>query len=1229
MKKAKTLKLLAIVFAFALVISSLLLVTASADDSSPEIVSVNIAYEGDYAIVVAIDAATVKGTSVSVQVWDETGADKGIYKATATEKIEALDPAKDYYVVKTPGISAKDMDKEYTYQAIDGDTKGKVEKMSVAEYFYTRLFINKIAEAEAGTPDGKRKDFYLHTLENAAMAQDILYNLDNDPDNDITVFVTDLIYANVTGYNFGGFSTALLKNNTTKIVLPGTAEDEFKVVKYDPATLQKTETTAAGGTEITIDAHTVATSDYVPPVTVPGAYFPDSSKVGLRYDMTDPEPAKNMYEFWTKNTPDGTALTLVDHGADKAVYVQRVSDATPAFTLGFRNNDIVATTEHPANHITVLEFDAKFDGIPAGTANVWRMDIFTSGVTGKQATLYFGADAEGRIRLNSNGGVHQFRLDQETWYNLRFVLDLSGNLKIYVDGELQTYSKDGDVVDSFVPNNADAAKDGYARMEAQINNTLTTVNAGLALDNFFLGADVTATTDTPDEPDTPPVEEAGTRGTGVFFNNTSAAGKRWDMSATPVKANYTEFWTSTNPDGAVAELVGATDKALYVHRTGSANPKFTLGYRNTDITSSTAHPTNYIGVWELDAKFDGIPADKTNIWRVDLFTGGVTGQHAVMYFGADADGKVRLNGEGGVHSFRLEQNTWYNIRITIDLAGNCKIYVDGTLQTYKSGEETKDSFVPYLDASASNGYSRMEMQINNSNPEYNVGLAIDNFFMGASSEGDPVYPETPDPEVPDIPTEVTGTRGTGVYFKTESLPGKRWDMAAAELKGNYTEWFTKTTADGTAISQTDDADKALYVQRTGTANPSFTLGYRNTDITDTTAHPEGYFGVWEMDMKFDGMSANDAGVWRVDLFTGGATGRRATIYFGADANGKVRLNNEGGVHSFRLDQNTWYNIRFELDLNGNLKIYVDGTLQTYKSGEETKDSFVPYNAGSANNGYTRMEMQVNNTLTTVNAGLALDNFFMGAGVAELPGEGEVTGPVMNGTRGQGYYYLNGSDANDLKWAMESDTLTDNYREFGSGSAEGAKLAVLAVGDNKVLHVDRTAGYNTKVGYLTWRNYGADNALAGDTLPENYVSVYEFDILFDGMADNTARIWRLNMMSGSKNGRYGTIYFGTDANGKVRLNNNGGVYGFRLEQNTWYNIRFEVDNTTGNVKVYVDNVLQTYTKDGAEVDNFSPDNNGANANGRMEFQINSNGDETSATDIYLDNMFLGGYVKEAE
>ncbi len=1219
MKKQKSLKILAIVFAFALVISVALLTTVSAaGGNAPEIVSANIAYEGDYALVFAIDAATVAGNFVSVQVWDETGADKGIWSATETEKIPALDPAKDYYVVKTPGISAKDMDKEYTYQAIDGDAKSTVEKMSVAEYFYTRLFKNGIADAAAETPDGKRKAFYLHTLENAAMAQDILYNLDGDPDNDITVFVTDLVYANVTGYDFGGYETALLKDKTTKIILPGSVDIQYNVVKYDTETLAKTETTAQGGTELTIDAHTYASSDYVPPVKIPGAYFPDASKVGLRYDMSDPDPVKNMYEFWAKNTADGTAVSLVDHGDGTAVYVQRVSDATPAFTLGFRNNDIVATTEHPANHVTVLEFDVKFDGIPAGTSNVWRVDMMTSGVIGRQATLYFGAAADtGKIRLNSNGGVHQFRLDQDTWYNLRFVLDLEGNLKIYVDGELQTYTSNGEVFDSFVPNNASAEKNGYYRMEAQINNTLVDVNAGIAIDNFFLGADTVGEIVVPDEP----VVDA----TGVYYLNSEKSGKRWDMSAATLSGNYTEFWTSSNPDGAVAELIErANGKALYVHRTGSANPKFTLGYRNTDITATTAHPSNYIGVLELDARFDGIPANMSNAWRVDLFTGGKVGQHAVMYFGADADGKVRLNGEGGVHSFRLEQNKWYNLRFEIDLSGNVKIYVDGVLQTYTADGATKDSFVPYLDASGGDGYSRMEVQFNNSNPEFNVGLALDNLFLGADTVGDPIVPDVP--VVPDVPENPeAGTRGTGVYYKNNTLIGKRWDMAAAELNGNYTEWYTKTTADGTSISQVGDSDKALYIQRTGNANPSFILGYRNTNITSTTEHPEGYFGVWEFDAKFDGIAADTPRVWRMDFFTGGAVGRQATIYFGTDADGKIRMNNEGGVHTFRLVQNTWYNMRFELDLEGNLKIYVDGVLQTYKKDDATLDSFVPYNAGSAKNGYTRMEAQFNNTTVDVNAGLAIDNLFMGVGVEGAATEPEVPEtPAESGTRGTGVYYKNDASTGK-RWDMAAEELNGNYTEwYTKTTADGTSIS--QVGDSdKALYIQRTGNANPSF-TLGYRNTDITSTTEH---PEGYFGVWELDVKFDGIAADTPRVWRMDFFTGGAVGRQATIYFGTDADGKIRMNNEGGVHTFRLVQNTWYNVRFELD-LEGNLKIYVDGVLQTYKKDDATLDSFVPYNAGSAKNGytRMEAQFNNTTVDVNAG-IAIDNLFMGGDKKTVE
>ncbi len=237
-------------------------------------------------------------------------------------------------------------------------------------------------------------------------------------------------------------------------------------------------------------------------------------------------------------------------------------------------------------------------------------------------------------------------------------------------------------------------------------------------------------------------------------------------------------------------------------------------------------------------------------------------------------------------------------------------------------------------------------------------------------------------------------------------------------------------------------------------------------------------------------------------------------------------------------------------------------------------------------------------------------------------------PDFKTIRGDGYYYTNGGDANAKIWNMEDATLKNNYREYGANA--GVTLSTVDDGGNKALFIDRTSGLDTKVSYLTWRNYGEnETGYAGETLPDGHIAVFEFDVKFSNMTADTPRSWRMNMMTGSTTaGRYGTIYFGTDANGKIRLNNNGGNHTFRLEQDTWYNLRFEVDNATGYVKVYVDNVLQTYVKDGATVDSFSPDSNAANKNGRMELQFNSNGNTTEACDLYIDNLFLGGYTPTA-
>ena len=166
MKNTKALKFFA-VMAVALLLA-LTSVFASAEEdaktsplapteSSPTIVSQNIAYQGSFNLCYAVDAASVSGGSVTVNIYDAEKNYLRSYTATTTESITPVGGSEvEVYVVITSPIATKDMGDVYYAQAVDVDGNvGALKRYSVAEYLFEMLYDNGIADAEDYLPTGQ------------------------------------------------------------------------------------------------------------------------------------------------------------------------------------------------------------------------------------------------------------------------------------------------------------------------------------------------------------------------------------------------------------------------------------------------------------------------------------------------------------------------------------------------------------------------------------------------------------------------------------------------------------------------------------------------------------------------------------------------------------------------------------------------------------------------------------------------------------------------------------------------------------------------------------------------------------------------------------------------------------------------------------------------------------------------------------------------------------------
>lgn len=169
MKKNSYTKIAFLAMSLALIMGMLFAFSISAD-TSPEIISQNVAYEGDFALMYAVKADTATAP-VSLYLYYEEPTATSVaakkYVSNAPEDIKISGVTVSSYVFKTEGVSAKDMADVFYVQAIDADgDKSDVMRYSVGEYLYERLATEGITEVQEA--------FYHQTLSFGAAAQALL-----------------------------------------------------------------------------------------------------------------------------------------------------------------------------------------------------------------------------------------------------------------------------------------------------------------------------------------------------------------------------------------------------------------------------------------------------------------------------------------------------------------------------------------------------------------------------------------------------------------------------------------------------------------------------------------------------------------------------------------------------------------------------------------------------------------------------------------------------------------------------------------------------------------------------------------------------------------------------------------------------------------------------------------------------------------------------------------------
>lgn len=231
----KSIKLLTLALSLALIIGAAFAFSASAEEETkPEIISQNVAYQGDFGLMYAVKADTAVAP-VDLYLYYENPTDSSVaakkYTATTPEDIKVDGETVSCYVFTTEGVSAKDMIDNFYVQAVDANkAKSDVRRYSVGEYFYERLADPTITAAQ--------ENLYRKSLDFGEAAQAVLA-----PE---TTPVTNYRYVNITGGTLqDGFTTGIFPVGT-KITPAGAGVGTWAVTSYaDDKT--PTETLVAAG----------------------------------------------------------------------------------------------------------------------------------------------------------------------------------------------------------------------------------------------------------------------------------------------------------------------------------------------------------------------------------------------------------------------------------------------------------------------------------------------------------------------------------------------------------------------------------------------------------------------------------------------------------------------------------------------------------------------------------------------------------------------------------------------------------------------------------------------------------------------------------------------------------------------------------------------------------------------------------------------------------------------
>ena len=692
----KNTKLLVLVLSLALMIGAVVGITAQAAESDPVILSQNVEYGGNYALMYAIKADSVKADEVTLAVyanaectgeplWDKTIA------ATAENQETVKDTA--CYVFTTAGIAAKDMDVQYYVKVTAGEGE-TVKRYSVAEYLYERLYKNGVAfSKEEG--DVKRTELYNTVLLYGKQAQDVLCNYNNKTEDDRTTFVTDMKYvfvADGAGTVDGTFESGIFLSGS-EVALKSSASIAGWTL-YNAETGEAIKSIGANE-PFTVDCHVKAAVTRSNRGSGKYANYKDT----INYTNATLESLMASKDITTNTGNNGTLKS------NKKVTFE---DSSLVFTstgsswgsIDFWGHYSVANTSFTAGSSFVFETDiylASTTEIDRGRASVFAISSQTGTGDGHTAfiSIYSDPNSDGYILESHNATDVTTVVPGSEWVNIRFEaadVTAGSTCRFYINNQListSTLSK------SF------ASTNGVQFRHASNSGGNGFSSGVMKLDNTYCGV----------------IPFLGTTGTGAYASEAlNYTGKTYaDLTA--------------SGDITIAKN-GATNSVVNVDSNDilKVNYKANGTWGRYSFKNSGEVTEGY--VFETDILFNNIsiPAGRGFMfYGTSNLSADAESKFSVLGFALvkndDGSYYIRLNNSKKV-AYTITENEWINVRIEADALSNStvRLYVNGVLvDTYN------------FSSSISNiaGVQLMCSSTYQGNEGFTGNVYLDNTYVGA------------------------------------------------------------------------------------------------------------------------------------------------------------------------------------------------------------------------------------------------------------------------------------------------------------------------------------------------------------------------------------------------------------------------------------------------------------------------------------------------------------------